>query len=69
MKLTDEQVAELEKKFLNQRVELKGDGGRHVGVVDFIGYNKYAPTYGFQVTLSRKPVSNVDVKSIKIFNV
>lgn len=69
MKLTDEQVAELEKKFLNQRVELKGDGGRHVGVVDFIGYNKYATTYGFQVTLSRKPVSNVDVKSIKIFNV
>jgi hypothetical protein len=69
MKLSEEQIAKLREEFLGKRVELVGDGGRHVGVVDFIGYNKYLPTYGFQVTLSRTPVTNVNPNSIKIFKI
>lgn len=66
-RLTDAQISELRDNFLGKKIELKGDGGRYVGTVDFIGYNENLPTYGFQVTLDRMPVSNVNPNSIKLF--
>lgn len=66
-RLTSEQLLKLKEEFLGKKIELKGDGGRYVGTVDFIGYNENLPTYGFQVTLDRMPVSNVNPNSIKLF--
>lgn len=65
--LTESEIQQLSDTFLGKKVEVIGDGGRHVGVVDFIGYNQFLPSYGFQVTLSRTPVTNVDPNSIKLF--
>jgi hypothetical protein len=65
--LTESEIQQLRDTFLGKKVEVIGDGGRYVGVVDFIGYNQFLPSYGFQVTLGRMPVTNVDPKSIKLF--
>jgi hypothetical protein len=65
--LTESEIQQLRDTFLGKKVEVIGDGGRYVGVADFIGYNQFLPSYGFQVTLSRMPVTNVDPKSIKLF--
>jgi histidyl-tRNA synthetase len=65
--LTESEIQQLSDTFLGKKVEVIGDGGRYVGVVDFIGYNQFLPSYGFQVTLDRMPVSNVNPNSIKLF--
>ncbi len=66
-KLNDKQLGELREKWLNKKVNLLDEAGnKHVGVVDFIGYNRMLPSWGFQVTLSRTPVQHVIVDSIKL---
>jgi hypothetical protein len=64
--LTNSEISLLRNKFIGNKVELIGDGGRFVGVVDFIGYNEHLTNYGFQVTIDRMPVTNVKPNSIKL---
>lgn len=66
-KLTNQEIQNLQNLYLGKKIEVIDEkGNRHVGKCGFIGYNPYFPSYGFQVTLSRTPVTNVDYKTIKL---
>lgn len=40
---------------------------RHVGICDFIGYNKYIPKFGLQVNINNTPITNLELKNISIY--
>lgn len=66
-KLTNEQVKELQDKFLNKNISVMENNGKITGgLCTFIGYNEFIPSWGLQVTLSRTPVTNFELKSIKL---
>jgi|LakMenEpi03Aug12_release.lakeMendotaPanAssembly.Ray.scaffolds.fasta_scaffold702316_2 hypothetical protein len=65
--LSEDIVKSLEDKFLGKKISVIDQKGiTHVGICDFIGYNRFIPSWGFQVTVSRVPITNVDVKTIKL---
>jgi len=66
-KLTPQQEQVYKNKFFGKRVRvIDSKGGEWVGKCQFIGYNKYLPSYGFQVTIDRTPVTNVDPTKIEL---
>ena len=77
MKLTDQQIRELQSKFLSKKVSIPftkemytGFGCKSeyiIGICKFIGYNEHFPNWGLQLTLDRMPVQNVDYKKIKLY--
>jgi hypothetical protein len=52
--------------FIGKRISVIGDVGKVVGICDSLGYNEFFPSWGFQVTISRMPVSNVKTNSIHL---
>lgn len=65
--ISEETLENLRLLFIGKKVQIEGDGGEHVGWCQFIGYNKNLPSWNLQVTLSRTPVSNVKLSSIKLY--
>ncbi len=60
---------EYKTKFLGKKViVIDSYGDEWVGICNFIGYNPYLPSYGFQVTIGRTPVTNVDPSKIEIWD-
>ena len=54
------------KSLLGKRVELiDGNGRKRVGVLEFAGVNPFL-NKGFQVTISRCPIWNVERETIKL---
>lgn len=74
MKLTDQQIQELQTKFLGKKISVpytyNGFGCKSeyiVGVCKFIGHNKHFPEWELQVTIGRMPIQNVDHRKIKLY--
>ncbi len=56
-------------KFLGKKVRvIDSKGDEWVGKCEFIGYNKYLPSYGFQVTVNRTPITNVDPSKVELWD-
>lgn len=56
----------LRKEFVGKRVCVENKDGVFCGKCVFIGYNEYLPSFGFQVTVDRTPVTNVEIRNIRL---
>jgi hypothetical protein len=56
----------LKQQFLGKKLSVKTKKGNFVGNCTFIGYNEYIPSFGLQLTLDRTPITNVEIKDIKL---
>jgi hypothetical protein len=66
-KISKQEIKRLNDEFLGKRVDARDERGEtHVGVLDFVGYNKFLPEWGFQVTLDRTPHDRIIPESIKL---
>ena len=66
MTITPEIKKMLEDQFLGKRVMVKTKIGKIGGICQFIGNNEYIPSFGLQVTVSRMPITNVEIKDITL---
>jgi len=65
--IPEEQIEKMREQFMGKRISLDTEQGiGWVGTCQFIGYNKYLPSWGFQVTLDRTPIQHVIPESIKL---
>jgi hypothetical protein len=65
--IPQEQIEKMKEQFIGKRISVETkDGIGWVGNCEFIGYNKYLPSWGFQVTLDRTPIQYVIPESIKL---
>jgi hypothetical protein len=60
--ITVEQLGTAEKKFLGKRVKIR----EYVGILQFLGYNKYLPSWGLCATVDRMPIQNVKLEEITL---
>lgn len=58
---------ELAQLLIGKRVQVKGNTPPELygGILTFIGPNPYFPSWGIQATISRMPISNIDLNSLK----
>ena len=56
----------LKDQFLGKKLSIKTIKGNFVGKCTFIGPNEFFPSFGLQITLDRTPVTNVEIKNIKL---
>jgi hypothetical protein len=67
MQVTDTTAEILKNQFLGKKISLLDSKGiRWVGKCEFIGPNPFIPSWELQVTIGRTPITNVQIKSIKI---
>jgi len=66
--VSQELIEQMNKQFLGKRISVEGDVGVVSGTCQFMGYNLTFPSWGFQVTVDRMPVTNVKLKSIKLID-
>ena len=65
-RLNEQQVQKLKDKFMGKRVSfLDKKGERFIGQCEFIGYNDFLPSWEFQITINRMPVSHVRPETIR----
>lgn len=65
-KLDQHTIDEMKNKFVGKRISVIGDVGKVVGKCDFLGYNEFFESWGFQATIGRMPVLNVRINSIRL---
>jgi hypothetical protein len=67
MRITEEHIETLREKFMGKRISFETEsGGRWVGTCEFLGYNDFLPSWGFQITIDRTPVQHVKPDSINL---
>lgn len=66
-KVPFETIQHLRAELYGKKITLEGEGGKHTGICQFIGYNPFLPSWGLQVTLDRFPIQHVKLASIKLF--
>lgn len=66
MTITPELKKLLEEQFLGKRISVKTKTGNIAGICQFIGNNEFFPSWGLQVTVSRMPLTNVEIKNISL---
>lgn len=65
--IQQEQIEKMKERFMGKRISVETEEGeRWVGTCQFLGYNSYLPSWGFQMTLDRTPISHVKPESIKL---
>ncbi len=65
MKFDDQKYRD---KFLGKKVRvIDSNGEEWIGKCEFIGYNKYLPSYGFQVTVNRTPITNLNPDNVSLW--
>ena len=65
--IQQEQIEKMKERFMGERISVETEEGeRWVGTCEFLGYNSYLPSWGFQVTLDRTPIQHVKPESIKL---
>ena len=62
--LDQQTILKLQEQFLGKRISVENNEGRYIGTCQFIGPNKFFPSFELQVTIDRTPVTNVKIKSI-----
>ena len=67
MKQLNQQTLDLLKEqFLGKRILVKTKDGNFVGLCSFIGHNEFFPSFGLQATVDRTPITNIEIKNIKL---
>lgn len=76
MRLTDEQLKQLQDKFLGKRVKvpwvnstgygIKREDDYVIGKCEYLGYNPFFPSRGLQITVDRMPINDVDHRKIEL---
>lgn len=67
MKLLDQgTIDKMRDKFIGKRISVIGDSGKIIGNCELLGYNEFFPSWGFQVTIDRMPISNVKINSVHL---
>lgn len=65
--IQQEQIEKMREQFMGKRISVETERGeRWVGTCQFLGYNDYLPSWGFQVTLDRTPIQQVKPETIKL---
>lgn len=65
--IQQEQIEKMREQFMGKRISVETEKGEiWVGTCQFLGYNTYLPSWGFQITLDRTPISHVKPESIKL---
>lgn len=65
--MKQEQIEKMKEQFMGKRISFQTEKGeKWVGVCEFLGYNKYLPSWGFQITVDRTPIQHVNPKTIKL---
>jgi hypothetical protein len=60
------EIKRIKKELLGERVCVESSNGEtFCGILKFIGYNKFIPSWGIQVTIDRTPLSNINISTIK----
>ena len=59
-------IDKMRSNFIGKRISVTNDKNTVVGICDSLGYNEFFPSWGFQITISRMPVSNVKTNSIHL---
>jgi hypothetical protein len=66
-KITQAQIENMREKFIAKRIFFETESGeRWVGTCQFLGYNDFLPSWGFQITIDRTPVQHVKPDSINL---
>lgn len=71
-RLSKDKLQSLRQKFMGKRVRIKnykfvyGDVSDVVGVVTFLGYNRFFPSWNLQVTVNRLPLQNISLDQIEL---
>ena len=66
--IPEDQIEKMREEFMNKRISFKdGKGEKWIGTCQFLGYNKYLPSWGFQITIDRTPIQHVKPETIKIY--
>lgn len=65
--ISEEEIRILNEKFIGKRINLEDEKGiQYSGIAEYIGYNPLFPSWGFQVTVGRLPITNVKVSSLSL---
>ena len=65
-RLNKQEVLKLREQFMGKRISfLDQKGERFIGQCEFMGYNIFLPSWEFQVTINRMPVSHVRPETIR----
>jgi hypothetical protein len=65
--ITQEQIDAMRQKFMAKRISFENEKGeKWVGKCEFLGYNDFFPSWGFQVTVDRTPVQHVKPNTIRL---
>jgi hypothetical protein len=57
-----------QKEFMDKKIQFTDESGeRFVGTCQYLDYNPNFPTWNLQVTVDRRPVKNVKLSTIKLF--
>jgi hypothetical protein len=59
-------IDKMRSDFIGKRISVTSDKGTVVGICNALGYNEFFSSWGFQVTISRMPVSNVRINSVHL---
>jgi len=65
--IQQKKIEKMKERFMDKRISVETEEGeRWVGTGQFLGYNDYLPSWGFQVTLDRTPIQHIKPETIKL---
>lgn len=65
--IPEETITQFKEEIMGKRVQVWTEKtGKVTGICAFFGYNRHFPSWGLQITLDRMPITNVELKNIKI---
>lgn len=68
-KIPDIIISQIQSDLLGKRIKFSTKSGKsYKGTCDFIGYNKYFPSWELQITIDRTPIPNVLFNSIELLD-
>ena len=56
------------QQLLGKRVLVKTKTGEVGGIMEFLGYNNWFPSWGLQITIGRLPIQNISLSDIKVLD-
>ena len=73
--IPEEEIQAVRDKFLGKKVCIKNATGKTTrfenhdicGILNFLGYNEYIPSWGLCATINRLPIQNVKIENIILF--
>jgi hypothetical protein len=67
-KIPQDVIKLYQKEFIDKKIQFTDElGEKFVGTCQYLDYNPNFPTWNLQVTVDRRPVKNVKLSTIKLF--